>query len=89
VLAVFGDEAEARWAAPVRHPGHCSSQGPHVHEVHPAENMVMELEPHGRDALPVHGKQREILVVLGNQLSLAPTITPWQDTLQQLHLSFR
>lgn len=84
-----GDEVEARWAAPVCHPGHCPSQGLHIHEAYPAKSTVMELEPHGRDALPVHGRQSEISVVLGDQLSLAPTITPWQDTLPAVHSSFR
>lgn len=86
---VFGDEVEARWADPVHHPGHCSSPGLRIHEAHPAKNARMELERHGRYTLPVHGRKREILVVMGNQLSLAPSVTPWQDTLPAVHLSFR
>lgn len=44
---------------------------------------------HGRDSLLVHGRQGEILVVLGNQLSLVPSVTPWQDTLLTVLSSFR
>lgn len=89
MLAVFGDAVEARWAAPLHPPGRCPSQGPHVHEAYPAKSTVMELEPCGRDALPVHRRQREILVVLRNRLSLAPSVILWQDTLSAVHSSFR
>lgn len=48
---------------------------------------------HGRDSLLgvrfTHGRQGEILVVLGNQLSLVPSVTPWQDTLLTVLSSFR
>lgn len=88
MLAVFGDEVESRWAAPMRRPGHRPFQGPHIHGAHLAKSTVMELDPHGRDALLVHGRQREV-VVLENQLSLAPSVTPWQDTLPAVHPSFR
>lgn len=57
MVAGFADEVEAIRAAPVHHPGHCPSQGLHIHEVHPAKSTVMELDPHGRVALLLHGRQ--------------------------------
>lgn len=44
---------------------------------------------HGRGSVPAHGRQGEILVVLGNQLSLVPSVIPWQDTLPAVLSSFR
>lgn len=41
MLAVFGNEAETRWDAPVCHPEHCPSPGLQVHEAHPAWSTVM------------------------------------------------
>lgn len=44
-MAVFGNEVEARWDAPVCHPEHCTSAGPQIHEAHPARSTVMVCEP--------------------------------------------
>lgn len=38
---------------------------------------------HGRDSCPAHGRQGEILVVLGNQLSLFPALSHGKTHLQQ------
>lgn len=43
MLAVFGNEVEARWDAPVCHPER--SPGPQIHEAHAARSTVMDYEP--------------------------------------------
>lgn len=81
MLTVFGGEAEATWAAPAHRPGHCSSQGPHTREAHPAKNVV-EMHWSSWEAKGDFGG-------VGSQLSLAPSATQWQDTLPAVHSSFR
>lgn len=65
VLAVLGDELEARWAAPVHQPGLRPSQGLHSCEASPAHSTVMEPEPNEFPALGSKGSYSG-----GNQLSL-------------------
>lgn len=65
MLAVLGDELEARWAAPVHQPGLRPSQGLHSCEASPAQSTVMEPEPNEFPALGSKGSYGG-----GNQLSL-------------------
>lgn len=73
VLAVFGNEAEARWDG-------CSCVSSWAlsfpRTTDPWGSPSLE-HSHSRDSLPAHGRQGEILVLLGNQLSLVPSVTPW------------
>lgn len=79
---------EMRWDAPVHHPEHCPAQDCRSMRLTQPGAQSWSVS-HGRNSLPAHGRQGEILLVLGNQLSLAPSVIPWQDTLPAVLSSFR